>query len=69
MKLATRSNVRQLVASEITSLQSKVHKLEEENKHGDPPSTKTEEARSELEEKKSDATHLYTQKIQSYGNY
>ena len=59
LKLATRSNVRQLIASEITTLQGKIPKLEEELK---PTDTK-----KDIPNEKQEGTHLYTQKIQSYG--
>jgi len=59
LKLATRCNVRQLIASEITTLESRIPKLEEEQRPSDKQESKSNE--------KSEGVHLYTQKIQSYG--
>jgi len=59
LKLATRCNVRQLIASEITTLESRIPKLEEEQRPSDKQESKSNE--------KNEGVHLYTQKIQSYG--
>ena len=61
LKLATRSNVRQLIASEITLLQGKIPKAAEDLKATD--------AQKGIPSSKEEGSHVYTQKIQSYGKF
>ena len=70
LKIATRSNVRQLIAAEITLLQGKLHKLQEEHKK--EGSDKNEEAtngKQAPKEEKPQTKYIFTKKIESYGLY
>ena len=70
LKIATRSNVRQLIAAEITLLQGKLHKLQEEHKReGNDKNEGATNGEQAPKEEKPQTKHLFTKKIESYGLY
>ena len=70
LKIATRSNVRQLIAAEITLLQGKLHKLQEEHKkEGNDKSEGASNGEQATKEEKLHTKYVFTKKIESYGLY
>lgn len=63
LKSASRSNVRKLLASEITMLQKKIHQLQEDSVKKETTNGNTEKVSS----KENQAVRVFTKKIESYG--
>eukprot|EP00794_Sanderia_malayensis_P016023 gene16023-17642_t len=65
LKSATRSHVRQLLASEITTLQHQIHTIQEGQKKQEDASDGRAEAKENKQ--KEEAPPIFTKRIQSYG--